>query len=234
MPDHEQNPGPPAVGTPVGTQVAIWDLPIRLFHWLLAVLLVFSWVTQWRGWMELHYLSGQAILALLLFRVTWGFLGSDTARFRFFLKSPAAALRHLMHLRRREPDTELGHNAAGGWMVLGLLALLFAQVVTGLFSNDDDALIEGPLRHLVSRNLSDWLTHLHALTFNLIEIAIVLHVLAIAVYLALKGHNLVRPMIIGHKTMPRPEAVPSVVSTFRAVVIFVLALVAVVALVRWM
>ena len=61
---------------------------------------------------------------MLLFRLIWGFIGSDTARFSHFLKSPLAALRHLLHLARREPDTEAGHNAAGGWMVIVLLALL--------------------------------------------------------------------------------------------------------------
>ena len=217
---------------PQTTKVRIWDLPTRLFHWLLVLLIAFSWVTQWRGWMELHYLSGEAILALLLFRVAWGFVGSDTARFRFFLKSPVAALRHLTHLRRREPDTELGHNAAGGWMVLGLLALLFAQAGTGLFSADDDSLIEGPLRHLVTKDLSDQLTKLHDLIFDVIEIAIVLHVLAIVVYFVLKGHNLARAMIYGDKDIPGTVAVPRIAGSIKAIAIFVVAIAAVVILVR--
>ena len=78
--------------------------------------------------MELHFLSGYSIIALLLFRVAWGFVGSETARFSHFLKSPLAALRHLARLHRREPDTEIGHNAAGGWMVLVMLVLLAVQV----------------------------------------------------------------------------------------------------------
>ena len=78
--------------------------------------------------MELHFLCGYSILTLLLFRLAWGFAGSETARFSRFLKSPVAALQHLAHLHRREPDTEIGHNAAGGWMVLVMLALLAVQV----------------------------------------------------------------------------------------------------------
>src|ERR1700722_11025265 len=92
----------------------IWDLPTRLFHWTLVVLLFTSWLSAWRDWMRLHVLCGLTILTLLLFRVLWGLIGSDTARFSHFLQSPFAAIRHLMHLTRREPDTETGHNAAGG------------------------------------------------------------------------------------------------------------------------
>ena len=222
----------PPIDPTSGTKVIIWDLPIRLFHWLLVFLVAFSWVTQWRGWMELHYLSGEAILVLLLFRVAWGFVGSDTARFGFFLKSPLAAIQHLMHLRRREPDTELGHNAAGGWMVLALLGLLFAQVATGMFSGDDDALIEGPMRHLVSKNLSDTLTKAHGVVFDLIQIAVVLHVVAIVVYLVLKGHNLVRPMLTGHKTIPGKVSVPRLVSPTWGGAIVLVAIAAVAALLR--
>ncbi len=212
--------------------VRVWDLPIRLFHWSLVILIGFSWATVSLGWMDLHYISGEAILALLLFRVVWGFVGSDTARFLTFLKSPAAALHHLSHLRRREPDTEIGHNPAGGWMVIGLLVLLFGQVATGLFSGDDDAAVDGPLRHLVSRHVSETLTEVHGVIFTLIQIAVVLHVVAVLAYLALKGHNLLRAMITGSKTMPAPVAQPRLVNPLWAAVIVGAAVVAVLALVR--
>ena len=103
--------------------------------------------------MELHFWSGYAIIALLLFRLVWGFVGSETARFSRFLRSPRAALHHLSRLHRREPDTEIGHNAAGGWMVLVLLGLVAVQVATGLFANDDIA-TEGPLYNHVSKERS--------------------------------------------------------------------------------
>src|ERR1700722_19019020 len=90
----------------------IWDLPIRVFHWLLVVLIFTSWLSAKKDWMQLHVWCGYSILTLLLFRIAWGFIGSDTARFSRFLKNPLAALRHLLHLSRREPDTEAGHNAA--------------------------------------------------------------------------------------------------------------------------
>src|SRR5215213_870886 len=122
----------------------VWDLPIRLFHWTIAILVLVSWGSQELGWMQIHFYSGYLTLSLLLFRLVWGFIGSDTARFRSFLRSPLAGLHHLTQITRREPDTEIGHNAAGGWMVLVLLALLAAQATTGLFSNDD-IMLEGPL-----------------------------------------------------------------------------------------
>jgi cytochrome b len=110
--------------SPQTAPVRIWDAPIRLFHWALVILVGCAWLTQEFGRMELHFLCGYSILTLLLFRLAWGFAGSDTARFSRFLKSPFAALRHLANLHRREPDTEIGHNAAGGWMVLLMLGLL--------------------------------------------------------------------------------------------------------------
>ena len=153
----------------------VWDAPTRLFHWALVILLGISWLTESRGWMRVHMLSGYSIIALLLFRVAWGFAGSQTARFSQFIRGPQAALRHLAHLLRREPDTEVGHNAAGGWMVLVMLALLMVQVATGLCANDD-ANTEGPLFNYVGKEWSDWLSHIHAVNFVLIQIAVVLHV----------------------------------------------------------
>lgn len=198
-------------------RMKVWDLPVRLFHWTIVLLILAAWLTQEFGWMGLHMWIGESILTLLLFRIVWGFVGSDTARFSRFLRSPAAALRHLGHLRRREPDHEIGHNAAGGWMVLGMLALIGVQAGTGLFSNDDgDA--EGPLMHLVGKDRSDWLSHIHYLNFMAIEAVIVLHVLAITAYAVLKRQNLVRPMVTGTKLMPADAAAPRLVKPVWAVV----------------
>ncbi len=202
--------------------IRVWDVPIRLFHWAIVILLGTSWLTESRGWMELHFLSGYTILALLLFRLAWGFAGSDTARFSRFLKSPLTALRHLSRLHRREPDTEIGHNAAGGWMVLVMLAMLAVQVSTGLCANDDGD-TEGPLFSYVGKDWSDWLSHIHAVNFSLIKIAVVLHVLAILIYATVKRHDLVRPMITGRKHLPSGMAAPALASPMRALVFLVIA-----------
>jgi len=202
--------------------IRVWDAPTRLFHWGIVVLLGVSWLTESIGAMQLHFLCGYTIIALLLFRLVWGFLGSETSRFSRFLKSPIAALRHLAHLHRREPDTEIGHNAAGGWMVLVMLVLLAVQAATGLCANDDGA-TEGPLFNYVGKDRSDWLSHIHSVNFTLIQIAVALHVLAIIAYAVLKRHDLVRPMITGRKYLPAGIRAPALASPLLALVVFVIA-----------
>jgi len=188
-------------------RMKVWDLPVRLFHWSIAVLILAAWLSQEFNRMDVHVWIGYTILTLLLFRIVWGFIGSDTARFRLFLKSPASAFRHLAHIRRREPDLGIGHNAAGGWMVLVLLVLLAVQVGTGLCANDQ---IEtyGPLSERVGQDWSDWLSQVHAANFVAIEVAVLLHVAAVFAYMLLKGQNLIRPMITGRKRLPADTRPP--------------------------
>ena len=202
--------------------VRVWDLPTRLFHWTLVLLVGFSWLSQRLDWMDWHKLSGYAVLTLLLFRLAWGVVGSETARFSRFLASPRAALRHLAQLPRREPDHEVGHNAAGGWMVLGMLGLLAVQVSTGLYANDD-ILTEGPLAESVDKATSDWLSHIHVVNFKLIEIAVAAHILAVLSYAVLKRHDLVRPMLTGRKSLPAALSPPRMVSPWLALGLVVLA-----------
>jgi cytochrome b len=204
------------------TRVQVWDAPTRLFHWAIVVLLGTSWLSESQGWMELHFLSGYSIITLLLFRIGWGFVGSDTSRFVSFLKGPTAALRHLARLHLREPDRQVGHSAAGGWATLLMLALLSVQAATGLFANDDGD-TEGPLFKYVGKDRSDWLSHIHAVNFKLIQIAVTAHVAAIVVYAVVKRHDLVRPMITGRKYLPHSIASPTLASPVLAAVLFAIA-----------
>ncbi len=181
--------------------VKVWDPWIRLVHWSIVILIGVSYFSIQAGNMRLHFLSGYAVLALVLFRIAWGLVGSDTARFRRFLRSPLAALEHLRHFTRAEDDREIGHNAAGGWMVLVLLGLLLAQPLTGLFA-DTGYGDYGPLAKAVAGETSDRLTGLHHALFNWILAAAALHVSAVAAYALLKGHDLVRPMVTGSKSLP--------------------------------
>ena len=100
--------------------------------------------------MDWHGRIGDALLALLLFRLLWGFFGSETARFSRFLTSPRMVVQHLKYALLREPDRQVGHNPAGGWMVLFLLALLLAETLTGLYVANDIADV-GPLTEIVPR-----------------------------------------------------------------------------------
>lgn len=202
--------------------IKVWDGPTRLFHWSLVALIIGAWVTAENGWIDWHFRCGYAILALLLFRLAWGIVGSDTARFSRFVKSPVAALAHLTHLTKREPDTEIGHNAAGGLMVLGLLALLLLQVGLGLFSTDG-IFTDGPLSHLVGPDLSEKITGWHVFNFNVILAAIALHILAILTYAVLKRHDLVRPMVTGMKKLPANLAAPRLAPLWLAMVLFAVA-----------
>ena len=198
-----------AVAEPI-LPIRVWDAPTRLFHWAIVVLIGVSWLSESLGWMTIHFVSGYSIIALLLFRLIWGFIGSETSRFSRFLRSPVAALRHLAHLHRREPDTEIGHNAAGGWMVLLMLVLLAVQAGTGLCANDDGA-TEGPLFNYVGKAWSDWLSHVHSINFTLIQIAVVLHILAILTYAVRSGMTLSAPCSQGKnicRWAPRGRCLP--------------------------
>lgn len=206
-------------------RIRVWDAPTRLFHWAIVLLVATSWVTQEFDWMRWHFLSGYTLLTALLFRLAWGLVGSETARFRHFLRSPLAALRHLRELPRHRSDSIIGHNAAGGWMVIVLLLLLSVQVGTGLCANDEIS-AQGPLANLVGDRWSDNLTHIHSVNFKLIEAAIVLHLLAILAY-RLLGHDLLRPMITGWKRLPSAAASPRMASPLLALAILVIAALAV-------
>lgn len=179
------------------SKILVWDLPLRLFHWLLVLLVVVSVTSATIGGnaMQIHMLSGYTILALLLFRILWGFFGSTHARFSSFVRSPAAAF---AYLRGKADCGHLGHNPAGAWSVVFMLTVLLVQAGTGLFANDDIA-TEGPLAKLVSKALSDRITAIHHLNLKLLLALIGLHLAAIAYYFFGKRENLVKPMLTGFK-----------------------------------
>ena len=183
-----------------GRLILVWDLPTRLFHWLLVALVITSFATGKIGglWMKYHMWSGYAIFGLLLFRVAWGFVGGRHARFSDFVCGPGAVLRYARTLIDRQPPRHLGHNPLGGWSVLAMLIALLVQAVTGLFSNDD-IFIEGPLYPWVSKAASDWLTHIHKLNQEIILLLVAVHVVAVFFYLILKNENLIQPMFTGRK-----------------------------------
>jgi cytochrome b len=133
-----------------------------------------------------------------LFRILWGFFGSTHARFASFVRGPTAAIAYLKALRRNEADRHWGHNPAGAWSVLAMLALLLVQAGTGLFSNDDIA-TGGPLAKLVGKAVSDRITSIHHLNVDLLYVLIALHLATVAYYYFGKRENLVKPMLTGFK-----------------------------------
>ena len=183
------------------TPVLVWDLPTRLFHWLLLITVFLSFVTGIIGGnaMEYHLLSGYTILVLMIFRLAWGFVGSRTARFSSFVKGPATVLSHVGVLLQKKKETPyLGHNPLGGWSIVAMLLVLFVQVATGLFANDD-ILTEGPLYAWVSKETSNLLTWVHLINRFVLVALIAIHIFAVFFYFFFKRENLIRPMITGMK-----------------------------------
>lgn len=208
----------PAAERDAGRSVLVWDLPTRLFHWLTVGLVMAAYATLRLDWMTWHAYAGEALLALLFFRLVWGLVGSESARFARFLVSPRAAARHLTHLFRREPDEQVGHNPAGGWMVLLLVVLLLGETLTGIVVNNDVA-DAGPLTEIMPASLANLLTDLHALLWDALVAAMALHVAAIAVYAVAKGHHLLRPMVTGRKRLPTRVPAPRFASLAHALLI---------------
>ncbi len=185
-----------------GSKVFVWDLPTRLFHWSLVILVVTSVLTGlgWSGLddeMEIHTWSGIAIIALVFFRLGWGVFGGRHARFTDFVKGPIAVFQYARGLVSGAHERWLGHNPLGGVSVVLMLLLVSAQAALGLFSNDDSH-FEGPLFDLVGKDLSDEITHFHHLISNFIFIVVGIHIAAIIFY-KFKGERLVGPMVHGFK-----------------------------------
>jgi cytochrome b len=179
----------------------VWDLPVRLVHWLLAALIAFSWWSVHNHHTDWHIWSGCAILTLLIFRLLWGFLGSSTARFGTFVRGPAHVVRYL-----RGQWSGIGHTPLGALSVIALFGAVAIQVGLGLISEDEDGLYTGPLYRLVSTDTSDTARDIHELWFNVILGLIVLHVAAIIFY-RLRGKHLTKPMITGRAVVD-PDAAP--------------------------
>lgn len=182
-------------------KIAVWDLPTRLFHWLLVLGFAAMLITGQLGGnlIEWHGTIGVLLCGLLAFRLAWGVVGSTYARFGQFFPTPGRMRRYLQGQWQG-----VGHNPLGALSVLALLGLLTLQLLSGLLANDDIA-FTGPLYALVSADLSSRLTGLHKLLANLLIGLVVLHVLAIAFYARVKKHNLVKPMLTGQQEHPTAE-----------------------------
>ncbi|MES2699526.1 MAG: cytochrome b/b6 domain-containing protein [Pseudomonadota bacterium] len=198
------------------SRITVWDRPIRLVHWSLVALLPALWWTAEQGEFTWHMALGVVTLAVLVFRLLWGFVGSSTARFDGFVRGPRAVASYLSRQGLRQSQPIIGHNPLGGWSVLAMLLLLICQVGLGLVAGDPDDHAVGPLNHLVSFTVADRASELHELLFNVVLALIVLHVAAVLGYLLIKRDNLIRPMVTGQKTYTSAVAQPAVARPLRA------------------
>jgi len=201
-------------------RVRVWDLPTRVFHWVLAIAVLAQLATGLAGAMEWHFRIGYLILALLCFRLVWGFVGGHWSRFGRFLYAPAA-LR--AYLRGEAPHEHLvGHTPLGALSVFALLILLALQAASGLVSDDENDAV-GPLAHLVSDGTVSLASAWHSVSGSWIIPALVaLHVVAIAYYLLARRQVLVRPMVSGDKLLaqPAPSSRDSLGTRLLALLIF--------------
>ena len=182
-------------------RVRVWDLPTRVFHWLLAACVVASLVSGYIGGgaIDWHARFGYAILALLLFRLVWGVVGGRWSRFSSFLHAPRTVVAYLRG--QSHPDHLVGHNPLGAGSVVAMLVVLLLQVASGLV-NDDEISFQGPLYPFVSSRVAGLAHDFHEVGQWLVLGLVGLHIAAVLFYLLRKRQNLVGPMITGDKEMP--------------------------------
>ena len=181
------------------TRVGVWDRPTRVGHWLFPVLIATSWISSHVDDVRWHIRSGLAMLALVVFRLAWGILGGTTARFSRFVKGPGSIGRYVRAGMFDRHHRSVGHNPLGGWSVIALLATLATMVGSGLIAVDVEDDRSGPLARFVSFDQGRSAAYVHHLAFKTLQLLVVIHLVAVALYWIGKGENLVFPMITGRK-----------------------------------
>ena len=221
--------------------IRVWDLPTRLFHWALVVLIALQFATADFGFlsMQWHYRFGWATLSLIVFRLLWGFVGSQTSRFADFVRGPKAVVRYVRtHWLGAADDANstsgkvhIGHNPLGGWSVVAMLLCLLAQAISGLFTSDgiDE---DGPFVDSVSSATVKLATKLHHLGETVLIALIALHIGAVLLHKALKRDNLILPMITGRKRADAPAPM-RFASNWRALFLFAVVALAAIAVSRY-
>nr|WP_321359080.1 cytochrome b/b6 domain-containing protein [uncultured Hyphomonas sp.] len=181
------------------SRILVWDGALRLFHWLVVLLVAAMWWTAENGVMDWHKRMGMVLVGLLTFRFVWGLIGSRTARFSSWRISPSAVLGYFKGLFSGAHKPSFGHNPAGTLSVIAILVALCVQVGTGLFAVDVDGLESGPLSRFVSFDAGRQAAEIHEISFNILLALIGLHIAAIVTYLVFFKDNLVRPMVTGRR-----------------------------------
>ncbi len=201
-------------------KIKVWDLPTRLFHWSLVASVIFMFISAKQGgiWLQWHLRCGLFLLSLILFRIVWGFIGSDTAKFTQFVRSPKHILRYI---KGKLPENEQpGHNPLGALMVLALLLILLLQIVTGLFSPDENSYVySGYLSKIAGSNASK-IRNIHLVIANVLMLLVAIHFATIVFYRIFKRHNLITPMITGNKKLQEPVPSLKFASIVKAIILF--------------
>lgn len=181
----------------------VWDLPVRIFHWVFVLAVIGAFVTNRLGvaYFSYHVLCGYTVIVAVAFRVVWGFVGTRHARFADFLRGPREVWRYLRALTLRVEPVYAGHNPLGGLMVVALLGGFLLQAGLGLFS-DDEIFNSGPLSPLLSPDLVRLVSSAHRLLFYVLAGAVATHVGAVLLHQFGKKEDLLRAMVTGRKRLP--------------------------------
>lgn len=182
----------------------VWDIPTRLFHWLLVACILAQYLTaEVFDAIDWHFKIGYFTLGLILFRLIWGFVGTTYARFGQFLKGPGKVLSYAKTVTDANSPEHAGHNPMGGWMVIALLVLVALQGISGLFIGDD-IINNGPYYDAVAEATRDTMNAIHHTAFNILLAAIALHIAAVIFYARFKKQLLVPAMLHGKKATNEP------------------------------
>lgn len=168
--------------------VKVWDIGVRVFHWLLVLCFAVAWISA-DEWQDVHEIAGYTVAALVVFRLLWGLFGSRYARFRQFVRHPKQVLSYVSDIRRGREARYIGHNPAGGMMVLALLLGLAAMTLSGWLYTD---LLWG----------EEWVEEVHELLANLLLMLVGLHVAGVVLASLRHRESLVKSMITGRKRGP--------------------------------
>ena len=202
MNQHNIHIDKPTAKSPQQYELKVWDIPVRIFHWLLVVLFAAAYITNKLGpnYFTYHVWSGYGIIVLVSFRILWGVVGTYHARFINFVPNPITLSQYALRVAKRTERHHVGHNPLGAVMVIILLLTIFIQALSGLFSNDEIFNL-GPLYGYISNDLSLTLTSLHRQLFYWILAAVVLHIAAVLFHVFYKRDNIIKAMITGSKAI---------------------------------
>jgi cytochrome b len=174
--------------------VLVWDMPIRIFHWLLAASFAGAWITsESESQQMIHYAFGYTAVALVLFRVVWGVVGTRYARFGQFMKGPAETMHHIKALLTGNQHVGLGHNPAGALAMISLMILILLIGLTGYWS--------------VKEFLGDFMSEAHEVIANLTLAVVVIHIAAAIIMSFMQKENLIRSMVTGKKHGTSEQAI---------------------------
>ncbi|WP_353571643.1 cytochrome b/b6 domain-containing protein [Candidatus Albibeggiatoa sp. nov. BB20] len=215
------------------TKIFVWDIPIRIFHWAIVLLIGLQWWSSYHfdNYALIHQIGGYCILVLVLFRILWGFFGSYHSRFEDFVYPVYRISHYASVMIQLKPPAYVGHNPLGGLSIILLLLCLLVQVVTGLFLTNNNIGIQGALSAWSSAEVSQKMAMVHKINFDILLTLAIIHILAVLFYLIVKRENLVKPMFLGYKELPLSKQeldnIQPFVSVWRAVILLFLSIIGV-------